>query len=211
VSAAVRRKKAWSRLSAAGSAPHHQTLPGPRGLRTVTIRPGLSHPQLHGRDSALHPARAAGHAPACAWHVERRALHRLEARQGSAGVSPSPSRNFPLWLAPDQVRVLPVTEAQIDYARGIVNQLRAQQVHAELEFSSAKLMGYIQRAEEARVHHVVGQREEEADAVARRFPGKGEQGVEPRAEVVARYSARNKGTKAVSHPLKSCHDNEAGN
>src|SRR5207253_2699532 len=76
--------------------------------------------------------------------------------------------NFPLWLAPEQVRVLPITEAQVDYARGIVNELRAAMVRAELEFSNDKLMGRIQRAEESRVHHilVVGQKEQQADAVS---------------------------------------------
>jgi len=95
--------------------------------------------------------------------------------------------NFPLWLAPDQVRVLPITEAHIEYAKGIVNELRAQQVRAELEFSNDKLQGRILRAEEARVHHilVVGQREQEANTVAVRIHGQGEQGVKPRAEVVA--------------------------
>lgn len=95
--------------------------------------------------------------------------------------------SFPLWLAPEQVRVLPVTEQQIDYAQGIVNELRAQQVRVELEFSNDKLMGRIQRTEEVRVHHilVVGQREQEAGTVAVRIHGKGQQGVKPRAEVVA--------------------------
>jgi len=95
--------------------------------------------------------------------------------------------NFPLWLAPEQARVLPVTEAQIDYARGIVDELRAQQVRAEFEFSNDKLMGRIQRAEAARVHHilVVGGREREANAVAVRIHGKGQQGVRPRSEVIA--------------------------
>jgi threonyl-tRNA synthetase len=67
-----------------------------------------------------------------------------------------------------------------------VNELRAQQVRVELEFSNDKLMGRIQRAELARVHHilVVGQREQEANAVALRIHGKGQQGVKPRAELV---------------------------
>jgi len=95
--------------------------------------------------------------------------------------------NFPLWLAPEQVRVLPVMEEQLDYARGLVNELRAQQVRAELEFSNDKLMGRILRAEEARAHHilVVGHREQEASSVALRVHGKGQQGVRPRDEVVA--------------------------
>src|SRR5499433_1115368 len=68
--------------------------------------------------------------------------------------------NFPLWLAPEQVRVLPITEAQIDYAKSIVNELRAQMVRADLEFSNDKLQGRILRAEESRVHTmlVVGQK-----------------------------------------------------
>jgi threonyl-tRNA synthetase len=99
--------------------------------------------------------------------------------------------NFPLWLAPDQVRVLPVTDAQMDYARSIVDELRAQQVRVELEFSNDKLMGRIQRAEEARVHHilVVGQKEQDANAVALRIHGKGQQGVKPKADVVAEILA----------------------
>jgi threonyl-tRNA synthetase len=95
--------------------------------------------------------------------------------------------NFPLWLAPEQVRVLPVTEAQIEYAKGIVGELRANQVRAELEFSNDKLQGRILRAEEARVHTmlVVGPKEQDALAVAVRVHGKGHQGIKPRLEAVA--------------------------
>jgi len=95
--------------------------------------------------------------------------------------------NFPLWLAPEQVRVLPVTEAQLPYARSLVDELRAHQVRAELEFSNDKLQGRIQRAEQAKVHHilVVGAREQAAGTVAVRIHRKGQQGVKPRAEVVA--------------------------
>jgi threonyl-tRNA synthetase len=95
--------------------------------------------------------------------------------------------NFPLWLAPEQVRVLPLTGAQTDYANSIVNELRSQMVRAELELSNDKLQGRILRAEEARVHHilVVGQKEQAAGTVAVRIHGQGQQGVKPRAEVVA--------------------------
>ena len=95
--------------------------------------------------------------------------------------------NFPLWLAPDQVRVLPITDQQLDYAKSIVNELRSQMVRAELEFSNDKLQGRILRAEEARVHTmlVLGQKEQDANAVSVRVHGKGNMGVKPRAEVVA--------------------------
>jgi threonyl-tRNA synthetase len=95
--------------------------------------------------------------------------------------------NFPLWLAPEQVRVLPITEAQLDSAQELVRELRAAQVRAVLEFSNDKLQGRILRAEEARVHTmlILGQKEQETNAVAVRLHGKGNVGVRPRAEVVA--------------------------
>ena len=95
--------------------------------------------------------------------------------------------NFPLWLAPDQVRVLPVTEAQVAYGQSITDELRAHLVRAELEFSNDKLMGRILRAEQARVHHilVVGQKEQDANAISVRVHGQGQRGVLPRPEVVA--------------------------
>src|SRR5690348_16476779 len=95
--------------------------------------------------------------------------------------------NFPLWLAPEQVRVLPIMDQQVDYAKSIVNELRGQMVRAELEFSNDKLQGRILRAEESRVHTmlIVGQKEQDANAVSVRVHGKGAQGVKPKAEVIA--------------------------
>ncbi len=95
--------------------------------------------------------------------------------------------NFPLWLAPEQVRVLPITQDQIAYAEEIVKELRGQFVRAGLEFSNDKLQGRILRAEEAKVHTmlIVGGKEQAANAVAVRLHGKGNVGVKPRAEAVA--------------------------
>lgn len=94
--------------------------------------------------------------------------------------------NFPLWLAPGQVRVLPVTDAQVDYAKAIVQELRSQMVRVDMDASGDKIRGKIQKAETEKVHTmlVVGGREQEAGAVAVRVHGKGDQGVKPRAEVV---------------------------
>ena len=54
--------------------------------------------------------------------------------------------------------------------------------HGERAFNGAGK----KRAEESRVHHilVVGQKEQQADAVSVRIHGKGQQGVKPRAEVI---------------------------
>lgn len=95
--------------------------------------------------------------------------------------------NFPLWLAPEQVRVLPVTPDQVSYAEDLVKELRGQFARATLEFSNDKLQGRILRAEEARVHTmlIVGAKEQAANGVAVRLHGKGNVGVKARAEAVA--------------------------
>ncbi|HXR05801.1 MAG TPA: threonine--tRNA ligase, partial [Candidatus Acidoferrum sp.] len=97
--------------------------------------------------------------------------------------------NFPLWLAPEQVRVLTIGDEEkiVAYAKSIVAELRAKQVRAEGDFGTDKINGKIQRAEEAKVHTmlVIGQRDLEANQVSVRVHGKGNQGAKPKAEVVA--------------------------
>src|SRR6266699_3830764 len=97
--------------------------------------------------------------------------------------------NFPLWLSPEQVRILTISDDPklIDYARSILTELRAQQVRAEIDESSDKINGKIQRAEQMKVHtmFVIGKRDMEADAVSVRVHGKGNLGAKPRGEVIA--------------------------
>jgi threonyl-tRNA synthetase len=97
--------------------------------------------------------------------------------------------NFPLWLSPEQVRILTISDDPklIDYARSILTELRAHQVRAEIDDSSDKINGKIQRAEQMKVHtmFVIGKRDMEADAVSVRVHGKGNLGAKPRAEAIA--------------------------
>jgi threonyl-tRNA synthetase len=97
--------------------------------------------------------------------------------------------NFPLWLSPEQVRILTIGDdpTLLDYARSILNELRAHQVRAEIDDSSDKINGKIQRAEQMKVHtmFVIGKRDMEADAVSVRVHGKGNLGAKPRAEAIA--------------------------
>lgn len=96
--------------------------------------------------------------------------------------------NFPLWLSPEQVRILTIGDDPklLDYARSILNELRSHQVRAELDESSDKINGKIQRAEQLKVHtmFVIGKRDMEADAVSVRVHGKGNLGAKPRAEAI---------------------------
>ncbi|MGA2175550.1 MAG: threonine--tRNA ligase [Verrucomicrobiota bacterium] len=97
--------------------------------------------------------------------------------------------NFPLWLAPEQVRVLTIGEDEklVGYAKSIVAELRANFVRVEVDFSSNKINGKIQEAEKARVHTmlVIGNRDLEAGNVSVRLHGKGSIGAKPKGEVVA--------------------------
>jgi threonyl-tRNA synthetase len=97
--------------------------------------------------------------------------------------------NFPLWLSPEQVRILTISDEPklIEYARSILKELRGHQVRAELDESSDKINGKIQRAEQMKVHtmFVIGKRDMEAGAVSVRVHGKGNLGAKPRAEAIA--------------------------
>jgi threonyl-tRNA synthetase len=97
--------------------------------------------------------------------------------------------NFPLWLSPEQVRILTIGDEPqlLDYSRAILDELRTHQVRAEIDTSTDKINGKIQRAEQMKVHtmFVVGKRDMEADAVSVRLHGKGNLGAKPRGEVIA--------------------------
>ena len=95
--------------------------------------------------------------------------------------------NFPLWLAPDQVRLLPFGDDQVEYAREVVSELRKHEVRVSLDTTSDKIGARIRRAETEKVHTIllVGQREQEADNLAVREHGKGDLGAKPKTEVIS--------------------------
>ncbi len=97
--------------------------------------------------------------------------------------------NFPLWLSPEQVRILTIGDEPqlLDYARAILNELRSHQVRAEIDISTDKINGKIQRAEQMKVHtmFVIGKRDMEAKVISVRVHGKGNLGAKPRDEVIS--------------------------
>jgi len=97
--------------------------------------------------------------------------------------------NFPLWLAPEQVRVLTIGEEEslVNYANSIVQELRGQMIRAQGDYGPDTIKGKIQDAEKAKVHTmlVVGPRDLQANAVSVRVHGKGSLGAKPRAEAIA--------------------------
>ena len=77
--------------------------------------------------------------------------------------------------------------AVVDFAKGIVNELRANMVRCEGDFTTDNIKGKIQDAETAKVHTmlVIGPRDVQAGAVSVRLHGKGNVGAKPKAEAVA--------------------------
>jgi len=97
--------------------------------------------------------------------------------------------NFPLWLAPEQVRVITIgaEEPLLQYARAITDELRASQVRAAGDYGTDPMKAKIAEAEKARVHTmlVIGGRDMEGGNVSVRLHSKGPQGAHPRAKVIA--------------------------
>ena len=89
--------------------------------------------------------------------------------------------DFPLWLAPEQVRILPVGDDFHDYARRVQATLREKDLRATVDDSDATVGYKIREAETQKVPVmlVVGGREEEAQTVAVRRHGSGEQDTQP--------------------------------
>ncbi|MDZ7961491.1 MAG: threonine--tRNA ligase [Aulosira sp. DedQUE10] len=94
--------------------------------------------------------------------------------------------DFPLWLAPIQVRLLPVGEAQIDFTKDVVAKMQALGIRAEVDLSGDRLGKLIRNAEKDKipVMAVVGAKEVETNSLSIRTRASGELGVVTVDEVV---------------------------
>ncbi|HXG70254.1 MAG TPA: threonine--tRNA ligase [Gemmatimonadaceae bacterium] len=82
---------------------------------------------------------------------------------------------FPLWLAPEQVRVIPIADDFREFAASVVRRLKARGARASLDDRSETLNYRIRDGETMKVPYmaVVGKREAEADSIALRVRGAG--------------------------------------
>ena len=101
---------------------------------------------------------------------------------------------FPLWIAPTQVRLLPVTDAVDDYVQETARKLRAAGIRCDVQ-SQERLAKLVRNAEKAKipVMCVVGEQEAKDGTLAVRTYADGDQGVLSVDDVVARISAANQG------------------
>lgn len=86
--------------------------------------------------------------------------------------------NFPLWLAPDQIAVLPISERFNDYAAMVYNKLKAEDIRGILDDRDEKIGRKIRDAETKKIPFmlIVGEKEASDNTVAVRKHGHGDQG-----------------------------------
>ena len=96
--------------------------------------------------------------------------------------------NFPVWLCPEQARVIPITDEQNEYAHQIVQQLRDQNIRASADISAQRMNAKIRQAQLMKVPYmlVVGENEMNAGQVSLRARDGSQQNNIPLADFVAR-------------------------
>lgn len=94
---------------------------------------------------------------------------------------------FPLWLAPLQVKILPISDKFMDYAVSVRNELRANGIRVEIDDRGEKIGRKIRDTELAKVPYmfVIGEKEMNEGAVSLRIQGKGDQGSVNVKELIA--------------------------
>jgi threonyl-tRNA synthetase len=98
---------------------------------------------------------------------------------------------FPVWLAPIQAIVLPITDRQTEYARGIQKQLEAAGIRATVDDRNEKVNLKIREAQLQKIPYmlVVGDREQENGLVAVRNRKHADQGAKSIAGFLAEIKA----------------------
>ena len=104
---------------------------------------------------------------------------------------------FPLWLAPRQVVVIPITEKQHDYAAEVCTALRDGSFRADLDDRNEKVGYKIREAQLKKIPYmlIVGAREAESNMVAVRHREKGDLGPRPLADFIERLKQERKEKK----------------
>jgi len=85
---------------------------------------------------------------------------------------------FPLWLAPVQVKILPISDKFMEYAENVLNKLKNADIRAEIDDRSEKIGKKIRDAELAKIPFmlVIGEREMNEEKISVRRQGKGDLG-----------------------------------
>lgn len=104
---------------------------------------------------------------------------------------------FPTWLAPVQVKLLPISEKHVEYAKELAKELKQAYIRVELDDRNEKIGYKIRQAQMEKVPYmlVIGDKEVEDRAVSVRKRGEGELGATPWVDFVASLQEEIKGRK----------------
>ena len=94
---------------------------------------------------------------------------------------------FPAWLAPVQAVVIPITDRHVEFARQVQSQLFVEGLRVEVDDSTNRMQAKIREAQNKKIPYmlVIGDKEQEADAVNVRLRSGEQLGAKPVAEVIA--------------------------
>ncbi len=94
---------------------------------------------------------------------------------------------FPVWLAPVQVRLIPIADRHVEYARQIADALRAEGIRVEIDDSDSRMNAKIREAQLQKIPYmlVLGDKEQQAGAVNIRLRNNEQLGAKPLAEFIA--------------------------
>ncbi|MEO5980564.1 MAG: threonine--tRNA ligase [Chryseolinea sp.] len=97
--------------------------------------------------------------------------------------------NFPLWLAPDQIAVLPISERFNAYAKLVFDKLKEQDIRGLLDDRDEKIGRKIRDAETKKIPYmlIVGEKEVNDEMVAVRKHGQGDQGSVKLEDFVSKF------------------------
>jgi len=112
--------------------------------------------------------------------------------------------DFPVWLAPEQVRLVPISDKVLDYGHEVLSHLKAAGVRATLDEHSDKMGAKIRRAELEKIPYtlVLGAKEAESKAASVRSRAKGDEGAMPYAVFTERVVSeiRNRALPSKAQP-----------
>jgi len=97
---------------------------------------------------------------------------------------------FPVWMAPVQAMIIPITDRNNEYAHAVGAQLKALGFRAEIDTSNNRMNGKIRSAQQQKIPYmlVIGDKEQDAGAVAVRQRSGDDLGALPVAEFIARIA-----------------------
>lgn len=86
--------------------------------------------------------------------------------------------NFPVWLSPRQVSILPIADRHVEYSKSVMEKLKAQRIRVVLDDTSEKIGKKIRDAEMKKIPYmlVIGDKEQQEGKVSVRKHGEGDKG-----------------------------------